>query len=43
MPQDPFPDPGPDFDGFELAEPGLTHVTRWRGDDLDEKMSAAGQ
>lgn len=31
------------FDGFELAEPGLTHVTRWRGDDLDERMSAAGQ
>jgi hypothetical protein len=31
------------FDGFELVEPGLTFVTRWRGDDLDEKMNAAGQ
>jgi hypothetical protein len=31
------------FDGFELVEPGLTHVTRWRGDDLDEQMQAAGQ
>jgi hypothetical protein len=31
------------FDGFELVEPGLTYVTRWRGDDLDETMNAAGQ
>jgi S-adenosyl methyltransferase len=31
------------FDGFELVEPGLTVVTRWRGDDLDEQMNAAGQ
>ena len=31
------------FDGFELVEPGLTFVTRWRGDDLDEIMNAAGQ
>ena len=31
------------FDGFELAEPGLTPVTSWRGDELDEKISAAGQ
>jgi S-adenosyl methyltransferase len=31
------------FDGFELAEPGLTPVTTWRGDEVDEKMTAAGQ
>jgi S-adenosyl methyltransferase len=31
------------FDGFELVEPGLTYVTRWRGDELVEKMHAAGQ
>jgi len=31
------------FDGFDLVEPGLTTVTRWRGDDLDEKLEAAGQ
>ena len=31
------------FEGFELVEPGLTFVTRWRGDDLDETMNAAGQ
>jgi hypothetical protein len=31
------------FDGFELAEPGLSPVTTWRGDEVDEKMSAAGQ
>jgi S-adenosyl methyltransferase len=31
------------FDGFDLVEPGLTAVTRWRGDALDEKLDAAGQ
>jgi S-adenosyl methyltransferase len=31
------------FDGFELVEPGLTYVTKWRGDHLDEIMNAAGQ
>jgi hypothetical protein len=31
------------FDGFDLVEPGLTTVTRWRGDELDEKLEAAGQ
>ena len=31
------------FDGFELVEPGLTNVTKWRGGDLDEIMHAAGQ
>ena len=31
------------FDGFDLAEPGLTTVTQWRGDDLDGKLDAAGQ
>ena len=31
------------FEGFELVEPGLTYVTTWRGDVLDEKMNAAGQ
>jgi hypothetical protein len=31
------------FDGFELVEPGLTEVTRWGGDDVDEEMHAAGR
>jgi hypothetical protein len=32
------------FDGFELVEPGLTTVTRWRGGDaLDRELDAAGQ
>jgi S-adenosyl methyltransferase len=31
------------FDGFGLVEPGLTAVTQWRGDELDEKLDAAGQ
>lgn len=31
------------FDGFDLVEPGLTAVTQWRGDALDEKLDAAGQ
>jgi hypothetical protein len=31
------------FDGFDLVEPGLTTVTRWRGEALDEKLEAAGQ
>ena len=26
------------FDGFDLVEPGLTAVTQWRGDPLDEKL-----
>jgi benzoate-CoA ligase family protein len=30
------------FDGFTLVEPGLTPVTRWRGDELDRKLDAAG-
>ena len=31
------------FDGSDLVEPGLTAVTQWRGDELDEKLGAAGQ
>jgi S-adenosyl methyltransferase len=32
------------FDGFELVEPGLTTVTRWRGGDaVDGELDAAGQ
>ena len=31
------------FDGFGLIEPGLTAVTQWRGEALDEKLAAAGQ
>jgi hypothetical protein len=31
------------FDGFDLVEPGLTAVTQWRGEPLDEKLDAAGQ
>jgi SAM-dependent methyltransferase len=31
------------FNGFNLVEPGLTAVTRWRGDELDRKLDAAGQ
>jgi trans-aconitate methyltransferase len=31
------------FEGFDLVEPGLTPVTQWRGDALDEKLDAAGQ
>jgi S-adenosyl methyltransferase len=31
------------FSGFDLAEPGLTAVTQWRGDDLDRQLDAAGQ
>ncbi len=31
------------FDGFDLVEPGLTAVTQWRGETLDEKLDAAGQ
>jgi len=31
------------FDGFDLVDPGLTAVTQWRGEPLDEKMDAAGQ
>jgi len=31
------------FNGFKLVEPGLTVVTRWRGDELDRKLDAAGQ
>jgi hypothetical protein len=31
------------FDGFTLVEPGLTAVTRWRGEPLDDKLDAAGQ
>jgi hypothetical protein len=31
------------FDGFDLVEPGLTAVTQWRGEALDEKLDAAGQ
>jgi hypothetical protein len=31
------------FDGFSLVEPGLTAVTQWRGDELDQKLDAAGQ
>ena len=31
------------FDGFDLVEPGLTAVTRWRGNELDAKLDAAGQ
>jgi S-adenosyl methyltransferase len=30
------------FDGFELAEPGLTPVTSWRSNDLDMRLHAAG-
>jgi len=33
----------PMFDGFELVKPGLTAVTRWRGDAADEELDAAGQ
>ena len=31
------------FDGFELVEPGLTPVTQWRAEPLDEKLQAAGE
>ena len=31
------------FDGFDLVEPGLTALTQRRGDELDEKLDAAGQ
>jgi S-adenosyl methyltransferase len=31
------------FDGFTLVEPGLTAVTQWRGEPLDDKLDAAGQ
>jgi S-adenosyl methyltransferase len=31
------------FDGFDLVEPGLTAVTQWRGEPLDDKLDAAGQ
>ena len=31
------------FDGFSLVEPGLIAVTQWRGDELDQKLDAAGQ
>ena len=31
------------FDGFSLVQPGLTAVTQWRGDELDQKLDAAGQ
>jgi len=31
------------FGGFGLVEPGLTAVTRWRGEPLDDKLDAAGQ
>jgi S-adenosyl methyltransferase len=31
------------FDGFELVKPGLTTVTRWRSDDLERPLHAAGQ
>jgi hypothetical protein len=30
------------FAGFELVEPGLTPVTSWRSDDLDQRLHAAG-
>ncbi|HEX6468458.1 MAG TPA: SAM-dependent methyltransferase [Streptosporangiaceae bacterium] len=30
------------FEGFALAEPGLTPVTSWRSDDLDRRLHAAG-
>jgi hypothetical protein len=31
------------FNGFSLVEPGLTAVTRWRGDEQDRNLDAAGQ
>jgi S-adenosyl methyltransferase len=31
------------FDGFDLVEPGLTAVTRWRGDAIDAHLDAAGE
>ena len=31
------------FDGFDLVEPGLTAVTRWRGDAIDANLDAAGE
>ena len=31
------------FEGFDLIEPGLTAVTRWRGAELNRNLDAAGQ
>ena len=31
------------FDGFELVEPGLTPVTSWRPEPVDEKLQPAGE
>ncbi len=31
------------FDGFTLVEPGLTAVTQWRGDQVDDNLDTAGQ